>query len=49
MFSMVFCLLSCILYATYMQMGANRCKFMFCCTSMLPPMSRVALNSGQQS
>ena len=34
MFSMIFCLLSCILYAAYMQMGANGCKFMLHCTSI---------------
>ena len=49
MFSMFICLFLCILHAAYVQMGANWCKCMLCCTSMLPPMRRVALDSVQQS
>ena len=32
---MLVCLFSCILYAAYVQMGADRCKFMLCCTSFI--------------
>ena len=35
MFSMFICLFSCILYTEYVQMGANECKCMLCCTSLL--------------
>ena len=33
MFSIFICLFLCILHAEYMQMGANWCKCMLCCTS----------------
>ena len=49
MFSMFVCVHLCLLHAIYIQMSANWCKYMLRCTSMLPPMSRVALNSVQQS
>ena len=47
MFSVLICLFSCVVYAAHMQIYANVCKFMLHCTSMLPPMRRVSLNSVQ--
>ena len=48
MFFMVFCLFAYFLNVAYVQIGVNECKCILCCTSMLPPMRRVALNSVQQ-
>ena len=49
MFSMFIYLYYCIMGVTYVKMGTNWCKCMFCCTSMLPPTKRVALDPVQQS
>ena len=49
MFSTPFCWFSYILYAAYVQMGANGCKFMFHCTLMLPPIRKVVFNSVQKN
>ena len=45
MFAMFICVYMCFLHAAYMQMSENWCKCILHCTSMRPPMRRVALNS----
>ena len=49
MLAMFFCLFVYLLSAAYRQIGANECKCMLHCTSMLLQMRRVGLNSVQHS
>ena len=44
-FSVIICLFAYLFCAEYMQMYANIFKCMLYCTSMLPPIRRVALDS----
>ena len=49
MFSGFICLFTYLSDAVYVQIGANECKCMLHCTSMLPQMRRVAFDFVQQS
>ena len=48
-FGVLFYLFACLVDSAYMQIYASKFKCMLHCTSMLPFIRRVALNSVQQN